>query len=228
MAYQLSTIVTKVQQRIRDTNYSTAEITNYINDTINDIYNEYRLPFMQTTQAYTVTAGVSDITNGTGLPADYSQALDLLDFTAGQERIILYKDIDYIDDLYADTDDTTIHPAGKPQYWYFYGQTPRLYPVPAGAYTLSLRYYKHPTALSADADVPSIPSQFEELIVVGAAYRTMQVKDDYDTAAVFENKYQELLQKLVVQSSQRQAGAPRQMPINRYKIKKVGYFKGTN
>lgn len=183
---------------------------------------------MQVTQAYTVTSGVSDITNGTGLPADYSQALDLLDFTAGQERIIPYKDVDYIDDLYADTDDTTIHPTGKPQYWYFYGQTLRLFPVPAGAYTLSLRYYKHPTALSADGDVPSIPSNFEELIVVGAAYRTMQVKDDYDTAAVFENKYQELLQKLVVQSSQRQVGTPRRMPINRYRGTKIGYFKGTN
>lgn len=223
MAYQLSDIRTKVQLRIRDTGYSTTEITNYLNDTQNDIFNEYRLPFMETSHDYTFTINVSDITNGSGVPTDYTQAIDLLNTYAGQESIIPYKDIREIDLLYPDADDVTQYPAGPPQYWYFYAETIRVFPKPDKAYTATLRYYKKPTLLSVDASVPSIPSQFEELLVVGAAYRVMQVKDNYDQAGILENKYSELLQKLVMQSSQNQVGQPTQMRINRRQVSKRSF-----
>lgn len=226
MSYQLSTLVSRVQQRLRDTNYSSSEITDYLNDTINDIYNEYRLPFMQTTQDYTVTANVADITNGTGLPTDFDQAVDIIDRTNGQEQLIPYRDIREVDQWYTDANDTSLHPAGKPEFWYFYGQTPYLFPTPADAYTLTLRYYKKPTELAQDTDVPSIPSNFTELLVVGATFRAMQVRDDYDEAVVFENKYEELLQKLVVKASQRQVGRPTVMRINRYHLPKTSSWKG--
>lgn len=223
MAYQLSTIVTKVQLRVRDTGYSTAEIINYINDTQNDVFNEYRLPFMETSQNYTLTPNVSDITNGAGLPANYTQAIDLIYTGAGGEHLIVYKDIREVDRLDSDPDDLTAHPAGGPLYWYFYAQTIRVFPAPSSAYTVSLRYYKKPTLLTADADIPSIPSQFEELLVTGAAYRVLQVKDNYDQAGILENKYSELLAKLVMQSSQNQVGVPTQMRINKYHQGKTSF-----
>lgn len=217
MSYTLTDITTKVQQRIRDTGYSTSEIANYLNDTINDVFNEYRLPFMQTTQTYTVTANDSDITHGSGLPTNYVGAIDLLNTTSGQESVIPYKDFSELDQMYPDLDDTTRNTAGQPLYWYKYGNTIKLFPSPAAAYTLSLRYYKKPTALSDTTDVPEIPSEFEELLVAGAAYRVLQVKDNYDQAAIHENKYQELLQKLVVRYSSDQTGSPKVLPINRYR-----------
>lgn len=228
MAYQTSDIVTKVQLRIRDTGYSTTEIKNYLNDCQNDVFNEYRLPFMQTTQTYTLSQNVSDITNGSGLPTNFVQAVDLILTTNGQERVIPYRNVASLDEIYPDEDDTSVNAAGVPLYWYFYAETIKVFPAPAAAYTVTLRYYKKPTLLSADADVPTIPSQFEELLVVGAAYRVMQVKDNYDTAGVFQNKYDELLQKLVIQSSQPQVGKPTQMRINRIRPTRVGYFKGTS
>lgn len=212
MSYTLGGITTKVQQRIRDTGYPSSEIHDYINDTQRDVFNEYRLPFMQTSQAYTVTIGASDITNGAGLPANFSQAIDLT-YTSSGEKTIPYRELSDID---ADADDTTAHPAGQPQYWYKFGNTIRVFPVPSTAYTVNLRYYKTATELTADADVPEIPSSFEEILVVGAAYRVMQVKDNYDQAGVLENKYAELLQKLVMRSSQAQTGYPTVMRINRH------------
>lgn len=226
MAYQLSTLVSRVQQRLRDTSYSSSDIIDYLNDTQNDIYNEYRLPFMQTTQDYTVTAGQADITNGTGLPADFDQAIDIIDRTDGQEKLIPFRDIREVDQWYADATDINLHPENKPEFWYFYGETPYLFPVPADSYTLTMRYYKKPTELAQDADVPSIPSNFAELLIVGATFRAMQVRDDYDEAMVFENKYQELLQKLVVKASQRQVGRPTVMRINRYHLPKAHSWKG--
>lgn len=223
MAFQLSDIVTKVQQRVRDTNYSSSEIKNYINDTINDVFNEYRLPFMQTTQTYTLTQNVSDITNGVGLPADYVQAVDLTLTSSGREKVLLYRDVSQVDNWYPDPDDTTANPANVPDSWYYYAETIKVYPVPNQAYTVSLRYYKKPTSLDLDADVPSIPSEYEELLVVGAAYRVLQVKDNYDQAAILQNKYDEILQKLVVKSSVPQVGAPMRMRINRVSVGKLNF-----
>lgn len=215
MAYQLSDIVTKVQQRVRDTNYSSTEIKNYLNDTLNDVFNEYRLPFMQTTQTYTLTAGVSDITNGSSLPTNFVQAIELILTTSGKEKVLPYWDIREVEANYPDPDDTSAHPSITPILWYMYGQTAKVFPVPDSAYTLTLRYYKKPTMLSADADVPGLPSEFEELLVAGAAYRVLQVKDNYDQAGILENKYGELLDKLVNKYSQQQVGAPTRVRVNR-------------
>lgn len=218
MAYTLGALVTKVQQRVRDTNYSSSEIKNYINDTQRDIFNEYRLLFMEATQNYTMTSGVSDITDGSGLPSNYVQALDLLLTTTDSERHLIYQDIRDIDNLYADADDTTAHPAGEPKYWYNYAQVIKTFPVPDDAYTLTLRYYKSPAELSSDDDVPEVPQEFEEILVVGAAYRVFQVKDNYDKAAILQNKYDELLQKLQFKYSRKQVGTPPTMRINRIKL----------
>lgn len=215
MAYTLSDLVTKVQQRVRDTNYSSAEIKNYINDTQNDVFNEYVLPFMRTSQNYTCVAGVADITNGSGRPANYSLAIDLVDTSAGDEKVIPFMLLEDLERQYPDPFDTSAQPANLPMYWTWDGVTPKLFPTPAGAYTLTFRYYKKATELSDDADVPEIPSEFGEVLVVGAAYRVLQVKDNYDQAAIHKNKYDELLQKLVVRYTQNQVGTPVIMPVNR-------------
>lgn len=223
MAYQLSDLVTKVQNRIKDTGFSTTIIKDFINDTQRDIFNEYSLPFMQTTQSYTLTVGVSDITNGSGLPANFVQPIDILLTTSGRETILEYKDYQEINNLYPDATDTTAYANQLPQYWYKYGETIRVFPSPDSAYTTSLLYYKSPTALSADADVPEIPSEFEELLVVGASYRVFQVKDNYDKAGILENKYMELLQKLASRYSKTRGGHANQMRINRHALGVASY-----
>lgn len=221
MAYQKSDLVTLVQQRVRDTAYSTTEITGYLNDAQNDVFNEYpNLPFFEATQTYTVNTSTSDITNGLGVPTNLAQAIDLIYTGSDGETLIQYKDYKELDLLYPDLDDLTEHPAGKPQYWYMYALTPRVFPIPSTAYTVLLRYYKKPTLLAADADVPTLPSQFQELLVLGASYRVLQVKDNYDQAAILQNKFNEQLQKLVVQTAQRQVGRPIQMGINRAQVGK--------
>lgn len=212
MTYQLSTIVSKVQQRVSDTGYSSAEITNYINDTQNDVFNEYRLKFMKTSTPFTTAASNSDITSGTGLPDDFVEAIALRDVTDGQEQNILFIDEEDLEAMYWDYD---THDDGQPRYAYYDGQTIRLFPAPAGAYSLILRYYKKPTILENDADVPAIPSEFEEMLVAGAAYRVLQVKQAYDEAGIHENKYAELLQKFLDKYLRPAASGPALMGINR-------------
>jgi hypothetical protein len=61
------------------------------------------------------------------------------------------------------------------------------------------------------------------MLVVGAAYRVLQVKDNYDQAGILENKYNELLQKLVVKSSVHQVGTGTTIRINRRKLGKTSF-----
>lgn len=214
MAYQLSTVRTRVQQRIRDTGYSTSEIDQAINDTQNDIFNEYLLPLMRTSQSYTATSGDADITHGSGRPTTFSQAIDLVDTSSGREQVLPFIELEELSRQYPDPFDTTAHPASYPMYWTWDGVTPKVYPTPAGAYTFLLRFFKKPTELTDDDDVPEVPSEFSELLVSGAAYRILQVKDNYDQAAIHQNKYDELLQKFVVRYTQPQVGTPTIMPVN--------------
>jgi hypothetical protein len=215
LSYILSDLVSRVQSRIKDTGFSSTQIKQFIDDTQNDVFNEYRLPFMQTTQNYTLTAGVADITNGVGLPTNFVQALDIVITTTGLEQRIPFVDISQVDWENPDPADTTAHASNIPQYAYKYGESIFVYPAPADAYTLTLRYYKRPDELVDDADVPEIPQEFRELLVVGGAYRVFQVKDNYDKAAILENKYMELLSKMASRYSQTQVGQPTIMRINR-------------
>lgn len=215
MAYTVTDITSKVQRRIKDTSYSSTEILDYLNDTQRDVFNEYRLPFMQTSQGYTLTTNVSDITNGTGLPANFAQAIDLTLTTAGTESTLPYLPYQVVNERYPDPTDTTVHPSNIPEYWYKFGETIRVFPTPNAAYTATLYYYKSPAELTLGADVPEIPPEFEEILVVGPAYRIMQIKDNYDIAGILENKYMELLDKLVAKYSLTQAGHSTQMRINR-------------
>jgi hypothetical protein len=212
MAYQLADIVTLVQKRVKDTGYDTSEIKQYINDTQNDVFNEYRLSFMQTSQSYTVPASVTDVTNGTGLPANFLVGIDMLNTTGGGALLIPYKEVSYLDSLTSATSSTS----NAPQFWYMYGRTPTLYPVLSSSVTVNFRYYKMPTQLSNDSDVPALPYSFQELLVLGAAYRVMQVKDNYDIAGILQNKCDEILQKLVNMTAVNQVGSSPAQRINRY------------
>jgi hypothetical protein len=223
VAYTLGDIVNRVQQRIRDTGYSSSEIKTYINDAQNDVFNEYRLPLLEDSQDYTLAAGVSDITNGTGVPTNYVQGLDLLLTTAGIEKPLIYIAKKELDAMYPDGDDVTVNPANIPSYWYVYESTIKVFPVPSDAFTVTLNYYKKPVEMTADGDVPLVPSEFQELLVLGAAYRVMQVKDNYDQAGVLQNKFDEILQKLVSKYTQKQVGTPTIMRINRNGLGKAHF-----
>jgi len=216
MSYILGDIADKVRTRVRDTSYDPSATKNFINDAQNDIFNEYRLPFMEATQDYTLTVGAADITNGSGLPTNFVIPIDITLTSTGYEKGLPIRDVREMDALHPDYENSTLYPSGTPSEAYKYAQTIKVFPEPNLAYTLTLRYYKRPTILTSDSDIPSLPSEFEEMLVLGAAYRVLQAKDNYDQAGVLENKYHELLDKLVMKYSRNQVGMPTIMRVNRY------------
>lgn len=217
MSYTLGSIVSSVQKRVKDTSYDTTEIKEYINDTQSDIFNEYRLNFMEKTQGYTTVANIADITNGAGLPVDYLVAIDLLNTTNSYNILIEFMDTPSLDTLFTNPTDTfQLTTTNSTLYWYKYAGVINLYPTPTISYTVRLRYYKMPTLLSGDSDIPELPSSFREILVLGAAYRVLQINDNYDQAGILQNKYDEILQKLVSNTAVQQVGKSPRQRINRY------------
>lgn len=215
MAYTLSDLRTKVQRRIKDTAYSTTEIDDALNDAQNDVFNEYpTLRFMKTSEDYTLSTSTADITNGSAIPTNFGMAIDMTDTSTSREKVITFMALDDLKRQYPDPFDVTAHPANYPSYWTWDGVTPKVYPLPADAYTFTFSYYKNPTLLTTESQVPEIPSEFSELLVAGATYRILQANDNYDQAAIHQNKYDELLQKLVVKYSQNQTAQVFVMPVN--------------
>lgn len=214
MAYVLSYIAGRVQTRVRDSNYSASTIYTFINDAQNAVFNEYDLRFMETSTTYTLVSSVQDITNGAALPTDFVSPISVAITTDNYEKDLDYADYHEMDERYPDQTSTA---AATPRYWTFYGSTITVFPKPDQGYVVRLRYIKKPTALTADADVPVIPSEFEEMLIYGAGYRCFEEKDLDEKAAVFEAKYNREVQKLVNRYAFRRKG---ELPVNRLKTRR--------
>jgi hypothetical protein len=66
---------------------------------------------------------------------------------------------------------------GKPSHWLLQGQSILWYPVPDKVYSIVIRYFKVPTTMVADGDLPEIPLELRPAIVsyaVAMCYRREQ------------------------------------------------------
>ena len=182
MAYQLSTLVSRVQTKLDDSSFDTATIIQFINDAQNELFNNSKLRFTETSTTYTLAQGVAEITNGSGLPTNFHMPIDLrISSPYNMAGKLTYLPHDVFFELYPDeTDD----PNGIPSEWTEYGGSIYVSPKPnSGSIIVTLRYVKKPTELSADADVPTLPSEWSELLVLMAYCRCLDFNDEEDKAA---------------------------------------------
>ena len=71
---------------------------------------------------------------------------------------------------------------GRPQIWSLIGGNIYLRPIPDQAYTVTHLYYKTPTLLVEDVDVPDVPQHHEDAIVAKAA-ELLSIREDDRAAA---------------------------------------------
>jgi hypothetical protein len=102
---------------------------------------------------------------------------------------------------------------GEPQYYTLSsGTTLRLSPIPDAVYSLTLDYYKAPSALSADTDVSAIPSDYHDVMISYALSRAYRSEDDMQMSQFF---YAEFMRDLQMLGADRQfvvRDGPRQVP----------------
>jgi hypothetical protein len=190
MDYTLQGIVERVRvDKLDDSEFDTGIIGNFVNDTQRDIFNQFELPFQEKIFAGTVPSSSSMF----NVPKDLAllQSVSMADVPGFSATKMNWRDFF---DKYPDN--TSAEP-GKPTAWTLYAGN-IIFDKPTDAdYVLTLFYIRKPITLTVGTQVPEIPYEFEELLVLGAYIRCLKFNEDFDQAAFVEVEYNKNLDLLV-------------------------------
>lgn len=209
MAYTLAGIRQRViDDKLDDTGYDTAIVDRFINDTQRSIFNSFEMPYAEKVFSGLLPDGGYIFT----FPDDYqiTQALKITDPTANVKDITdSYVPFQQFNRAFPVP---LNNPEGPPTAWTLHGNKLYFDKPTDQPYTLELYYLKKPAVLDDDADIPELPSEFEELLVLGAYYRVLERNEDLDLAAFYKNgDYTDELDKLAQRYGKRQVGKPQPM-----------------
>lgn len=187
MAYNLLDLRTRVQKKIRDTSYSSSTIDGFINDAIMEIADVY--PFKQFNKLVAGALTVGEHTYDQQTDHQTTRKIILVDPDDSTRYFDITENYMPYDEFFEHFPVPDAHSNAQPFYWTEYGN--QIYfncPVDK-AYIMRQFYQKIPTELTADDDVPELPQNFREAIVLGATYRCEEERQNYDIAAVIEGKF---------------------------------------
>lgn len=193
MDYTLQALIKRVQvDKLDDDEFDTGIIGRYLNDTQRDIFNNFELSFQEK-----IFAGT--------LPST-STMFQMPDDLALLQRAILSNgtNVQDITDKYMPWreflkhyPDPTSNTAGDVSNWTSYAGNIILNCPQEDEQTLTMYYIKKPKILALPTDVPEVPQEFEELLVLGAYIRCLKFNEDNDQASYHEGEYNKLLDLLV-------------------------------
>ena len=205
MGYTLADLAQRViDDKLDDISFDTTIVSRFINDTQRDIFNTYELPFNE--KAYIGLMPIGEclfkmpndcqlvqaavITNPDGSQKDIMPGF--LDFRTFVSRFKTpYQEV-----------------ASEVRFWTLYAKQIYTSAPIDKAYSLELFYIKKPIELIDGADIPEIPEEFGELLVLGAFRRVLERNEDYDLASVINGQYGTLLDKMVARYGYRMAAGP--------------------
>lgn len=196
--YNLSGLINRIKVRLDDEEYPDDTITQFLNDALFDALGEAHYQFLER-----IFKQYADNSSVFMLPCDYEALINLTAKKDGNVMALKYMPSNKFFDL--DRED------GRKNYCFtvFSGQV--FYSLPDISdndnddyYELSLYYLAKPTALSDPTDVPVIPYEFGEILVMGALARAERLRDNFDYAAIYENKYDELVTNMKLRYCPRQ------------------------
>tara|TARA_R110000782_G_scaffold121417_1_gene212478 strand:- start:655 stop:1317 length:663 start_codon:yes stop_codon:yes gene_type:complete len=205
MAYDLNDIRTRVRAKIKDSSYSASNIDGFIDDAQMEIADLYPWQFFQ--KAVTGTLTVGDYTYELQDDHQTTERLIILHPTDNSYRNITNNFLP-ADEFYIRFPAPDTQTNGQPLFWTEFGDQ-RYFNCPAGLeYRLRTYYRKIPTELSTDAQVPELPRNFREALVLGAAYRCEEERDNYDIAAVLQNRFNDKVSDLMTRLANTTTAGP--------------------
>jgi hypothetical protein len=117
--------------------------------------------------------------------------------------------------------DSTNRRSNYPRYIATYGKPSssalefRLYPTPNEAGTLSLRYYKDPSAIVDDSSTPDL-EHVSDVIVAGAVWLGFQQERAWESSGQWEGIFRRRLQEAINDDSDNQGWTPQLQPHKMY------------
>ena len=201
MEYNLAGIRQRVLiDKLDDDEFDPDIVDRFINDTQRSIFNQYELPFMEKIFQGTIPAGSTMFK----MPADISQiqAQTIAGIPGFKDRYIPFREFF---SRYGDIDN---NPPSQIATWTLYGGNMVVNAPTDREYVMNMFYIKKPGTLALPGDVPEIPEEFGELLVLGAFRRIHERNEDYDLAREVDNQYYTLLNSMVERYANRQSGTP--------------------
>lgn len=191
-----------------DEEYDPDIIDRAINRAQREIYNKYELSFQEKIFSGTIPAGSTMFK----YPSDVALVQNhVITSPDGAQMNIENKYLNFRDFTRLFPNPGSNSP-GPISYWTSYGGNILTSCPTDKEYTLDLYYIKKPAKLIADTDVPEIPEEFGELLILGAYIRITKRNEDTDLAKIAIQDYATQLNDLV----------------NRYGYRKTGPIKMKN
>lgn len=201
MAYTFLDLKTKLATQIGDPNLDSSVMGDALNYTQQAIFGTFDLTLNSAQQANSVTAGTNVLASA--MPADY-QRMSSMYVTAPTglsedvtEYFVPVKDFRRMFPL------PSIRGNSSLRYWTYWTSVEFANNANVD-YVVNLDYIKTVAYMTADADVPTVPQSFEELLMLGAKIRIYEQKEDFDYASQFTNRYADLLESFTTRYSVRQ------------------------
>lgn len=217
--YNLGTLVSDIKDELQDESYDENRIIRYINQAYFETFGEVPYSFFEKTYKYeTIDHGILQV------PNDFQSVIRLV---VEKERMKM--PLRYLDPrkYYAAIEGQKVYRytlIGNEIHFYL----PDDYQcngdntTPDNFYTVKLYYEAKPVALANPTDVPLIPSEYGEILVLGALERAERRRGNYDFAQIYENRKNELITNMSLRYGPRQLeGENRAFPPVNIRINEV-------
>jgi hypothetical protein len=174
----LATIRTEVQARGYDY-VSNARVNAFVNTAQNEICAYMPWPFLETSASGTSPLTITDL----GAVLSVSDSASDTALTGMDRRNVVAIDAD-------------LSYTGTPEIWWAENNTITVWPG-SSTDSVTVRYIKIPTQLSADGDEPVIPTRYQDLIVHGAVLQAKLDDDEYEAYQVLRQVWQTRIDQMV-------------------------------
>lgn len=175
----LAELRTELQARGFD-HLSTTRATYFINAAYSALCDSGNWPFLEATTTGTAPLSISDLGR-----IEY-----VIDSTSGLKLAPVDRR------GLTDTQGTDLTLPGSPYLYYLTsGNTINVYPT-STTDSLTVRYWKVPTALSGDSDTPLVPNRYRLNIVNGAVAWAYRDNDELDAAAATEQVFRDEIERM--------------------------------
>lgn len=217
--YNLGTLVSEVQDELQDESYTPSRIIRYINQTYLEVFGEVPYNFFEKTYKYeTIDSGEMQV------PDDFQSVIRIV-----VERDKMKMPLKYLapSKYFAAIEGEKVYrytQIGNEIHFYL----PKDYncdgddETPDKFYTIKLYYEAKPVKLVNDSDVPLLPAEYGEILILGAMVRAERRRGNYDFAQIYDNHKNELITNMAMRYGPRQLdGENRALPPVNIRINEV-------
>jgi len=184
MEYNLLGIRNQViTDKLDDPTFDSDVVDRFINTTQRWIFNQFELPFTEGRFSGVIAANQTVFE----FPNDVQVPQDLVITTAGEQQDISDNYMVFRSFFKAFPKPES-RESGAPTYWTSHAGKLYLSQPTDKAYQLDTFYIKKPPLLTDDTDVPEVPEEFQEVLVLGTYKRILERNEDWDMAAIVDSQ----------------------------------------